>query len=150
MSRRADRRHMGRALALARARHGLTGDNPAVGCVILDAAGHVVAEAATAEGGRPHAEEQALARAGGRAAGGTAYVTLEPCRERSGGGPACSQLLIDAGIARLVSPLADQHPNGAGGFDRLHAGGVRVEIGLKREAASRLYRDFFARAKQGP
>jgi len=139
---------MGRALRLARAHHGQTGKNPSVGCVILDADGQVVGEAATATGGRPHAEERALAVAGPNARGGTAYVTLEPCRLRSNGDPACSIRLIDSGVARIVVALADPHPQGAGGLARLRAAGLRVELGLKARDARALYRDFFQHAKR--
>ena len=71
------------AIDLARHRVGMTGANPAVGCVLVRA-GELLAAAVTAEGGRPHAEEQALAAAG-EATGATAYVTLEPCGARSCG-----------------------------------------------------------------
>ena len=141
---RHDRRMMGRALKLARANHGRTGANPSVGCVITNSLGHVVGEAATAEGGRPHAEQQALDVAGERARGGTAYVTLEPCRERSTGEDACSRRLIDAGISRVVCAVADAHPQGAGGFSALRAAGIKVLIGLRGRDATRLYRNFFA------
>ncbi len=147
MSRRRDRRLMGRALALAGRHHGLTGDNPSVGCVVTDRDGQVIAEAVTAPGGRPHAEEQALERAADRARGGTVYVTLEPCRLRSNGEPACSVRLLDSGIDRVVIAIADQHPQGAGGISRLRAAGVRVEVGLKSAEAGRLYRGFFRTAR---
>lgn len=150
MSKRADRRLMGLALAAARSGQGRTGDNPSVGCVICNRDGHLVAIARTADGGRPHAEGQALDIAGEAARGGTAYVTLEPCRERSNGEPSCSSLLTDAGIARVVAAIADPHPNGAGGSEALRGAGVRVETGLKRTAAARLYRGFFQRAKTAP
>ena len=149
MSRRRDRRLMGQAMALACRQHGRTGENPAVGCVVTDRHGHVIAAAATADGGRPHAEEQALAAAGERARGGTVYVTLEPCRLRSNGEPACSVRLLDSGVDRVVVAVADAHPQGAGGIGRLRAAGVRVAVGLKGEAARRLYRDFFRSAKTG-
>ena len=90
MSKRRDQRMMGRALALARLNQGLTGVNPSVGCVILDSHGHIVGDGVTGRGGRPHAEEIALEEAGEAARGGTAYVTLEPCRERSAGGKSCT------------------------------------------------------------
>ena len=77
-----DAAHMRRALDLAAPMVGRTGANPAVGCVIVKGSA-IVGEAATAEGGRPHAEEQALARAGESAREATAYVTLEPCARRS-------------------------------------------------------------------
>ena len=145
MSAEADLQHMTRAFELAHAQHGRTGENPAVGCVLVDADGRVVSEAATGDGGRPHAEETALKGLDG-AAGGTAYVTLEPCRERSHGGAACSSRLIEAGIKRVVCAIADAHPKGAGGFDRLREAGITVEAGLMEDVAAKLYTEFFARA----
>lgn len=144
MSRRADRRFMGRALDLARLNHGLTGDNPSVGCVVVNANGAVVGEGVTAPGGRPHAEQIALDMAGDTANGGTAYVTLEPCRERSTEEAACSRRLIDAGISRVVCAISDEHPKGAGGFDVLKSAGINVFIGLKQDEARPLYEAFFA------
>ena len=121
---------MARAVALARPRVGLTGANPAVGCVIVKN-GRVLAEAATGEGGRPHAEEQALAAAGAAARGADAYVTLEPCGERSSGAPSCADLLIAAGAARVVVACADPSAKASGrGLDRLRAAGVAVETGV--------------------
>ncbi len=139
-----DARHMRRALALARAQLGRTGSNPAVGCAIISKLGHRLSEGATIDGGTVHAEEIALKALGGRAPGATVYVTLEPCRERSAGGTSCAQRLIDAGVARIVCALEDEHPNGAGGLATLKAAGITVETGLMREEASALYQDFFA------
>ncbi len=149
MSRRRDRRLMGRALALARLNQGLTGANPSVGCVITDRDGHVVGLGVTASGGSPHAEEIALDEAGPAARGGTAYVTLEPCRARSAGGPSCSRLLIEAGLRRIVCAIADAHPNGAGGAEAARRAGLRVEIGPGGRQAQRLYAGFFRRAGEG-
>ena len=144
MTSNMNERHMQRAFELARHQHGRTGSNPAVGCVITDADGRVISEAATGDGGRPHAEEIALARIGSEITlGGTAYVTLEPCRERTHGGQSCSERLIAAGIQRLVCALADRHPQGAGGFERLRKAGLIVETGLMADAAEALYRTFF-------
>ncbi len=139
------RRHMTRAIELAKMQQGRTGVNPSVGCVILDRDARLVSEAATGDGGRPHAEQLALANAPvGAAAGGTAYVTLEPCRLRSTDEASCSQRLIDAGIAKVVIATRDPHPQGAGGLDRLREAGIDVEIGLMKDLADALYRDFFA------
>jgi pyrimidine deaminase RibD-like protein len=149
MSRRRDRRLMGRAMALACSHHGKTGDNPSVGCVVTDRNGNVIAEAVTGRGGRPHAEERALEQAGVRARGGSVYVTLEPCRLRSNGEPACSVRLLDSGVERVVIAVADAHPQGAGGIARLRGAGLKVEVGLKGDAARRLYRDFFRSANKG-
>ena len=106
-----DIRFMGRAIELAKARMGETWPNPAVGCVIVKD-GEVVSEAATAPGGRPHAEEQAAPAAGDRARGATAYVTMEPCGARSSGRTSCSHFLIDAGISRIVVAAFDAPARG--------------------------------------
>src|SRR5437660_9242477 len=104
---------MRRAIALAQAQVGLTGDNPAVGCVIVRD-GAVVGEGATAPGGRPHAEEAALDRAGEAARGATAYVTLEPCGERSSGVASCGERLARAGIVRVAVACEDPSIMAAG------------------------------------
>ena len=130
------------AVDLARHRVGMTGENPAVGCVLVRA-GELVAAAVTAEGGRPHAEEQALAAAGPAAEGATAYVTLEPCGARSSGGRSCAELLIAARVARVVVACADASPFAAGqGAERLIAAGVPVETGILADEAASLYRDY--------
>lgn len=138
---------MGRAIALARPRVGRTGDNPAVGCVIV-ANGVVVGEAATGVGGRPHAEEQALDQAGEAARGAIAYVTLEPCSERSNGAASCSERLAAAGVARVVAAASDASVMAAGaGLRRLAAAGVAVEQGLLAETAAELYGAYKPRAR---
>ena len=145
MSALVDQKHMRRALTLAKHQHGRTGKNPAVGCVICDADGAVLSEGATGDGGTDHAEELALAGlAPDETAGGTAYVTLEPCRERSAGGLSCSERLVSAGVARVVCAIKDPHPNGAGGANRLREAGITVDIGRLESDASPLYADFFA------
>jgi pyrimidine deaminase RibD-like protein len=133
---------MMRAIALARARLGRTGDNPAVGCVIVKT-GVVIGEGATGEGGRPHAEEVALAQAGVAAANADAFVTLEPCGERSGGGRSCSQLLAAAGVARVVVAASDSSVFADGrGSARLREAGVKVETGLLADESQALYADY--------
>ncbi|MES1202488.1 MAG: bifunctional diaminohydroxyphosphoribosylaminopyrimidine deaminase/5-amino-6-(5-phosphoribosylamino)uracil reductase RibD [Pseudomonadota bacterium] len=144
----SDALHMARALALASAMQGRTGDNPAVGCVLVKD-GVVIGEGATAQGGRPHAEETALERAGD-AHGATAYVTLEPCAQRSSGAASCSDLLIAARVARVLIATRDPHPLAAGaGLARLEAAGVAVEIGLMEEPARRLNAAFLERWRKG-
>lgn len=147
MSKRRDRRMMGRAFALAGLNQGLTGVNPSVGCVILDASGHIVGEGATGQGGRPHAEEVALDEAGHAARGGTAYVTLEPCRERSTGAASCSSRLVSAGVARVVVAIEDPHPTARDGIRILREAGIRVETGPGRRTAAGRYAWFFAGTK---
>jgi diaminohydroxyphosphoribosylaminopyrimidine deaminase/5-amino-6-(5-phosphoribosylamino)uracil reductase len=150
MAASTDIEHMRRAIALARGRLGRTGENPAVGCVIVAPDGKVVGEAATAEGGRPHAEEQALAAAGERARGAVAYVTLEPCGARSSGGIACAERLAAAGVARVAVACADPSPHASGrGLTRLLAAGVAVEPGLLAGEAGELYAEYAARLARG-
>ena len=126
----SDNVYMQRALVLAAPMAGRTGDNPAVGCLVVKE-GAILGEAATGAGGRPHAEEQALAQAGAQARGATAYVTLEPCNQRSAGGVSCTDLLIASGVVRVVIAARDPHPLAAGkGIERLQSAGVKVELGL--------------------
>jgi diaminohydroxyphosphoribosylaminopyrimidine deaminase/5-amino-6-(5-phosphoribosylamino)uracil reductase len=135
----AEAAFMRRAIALAQAQVGRTGDNPAVGCV-LARSGQVVGEGATGDGGRPHAEEAALARAGSEAAGAVAYVTLEPCAERSAGGTSCAERLVQAGVVKVVFACDDPSAYAGGrGAARLREAGATVEAGLLREEALRLY-----------
>jgi diaminohydroxyphosphoribosylaminopyrimidine deaminase/5-amino-6-(5-phosphoribosylamino)uracil reductase len=134
-----DEGHMRRAIELARERVGLTGPNPAVGCVIVRD-GVVIAEAATAPGGRPHAEEQALDAAGPAARGAVAYVTLEPCGERSSGGRSCAQRLVEAGVVRVVVACDDPSPFASGrGIERLAEAGMALELGVLSGEARGLY-----------
>jgi pyrimidine deaminase RibD-like protein len=136
--------HMRRALNLAAAQLGRTGENPAVGCVIV-AENEGVGEGATGDGGRPHAEECALGQAGARANGATAYVTLEPCARRSSGAVSCADLLIQAGIERVVIAAHDPHPYAAGvGIERMRAASLLVESGLLAAEARAQNASFFA------
>lgn len=134
-----DARYMAAALALARRGRGRTGANPNVGCLLVNNS-LVVGRGWTQDGGRPHAEAQALSEAGTRAQGATAYVTLEPCAHESQRGPACAQTLITAGIARCVVAMTDPDPRTAGrGIAALKAAGIAVSEGvLEREARREL------------
>lgn len=112
-----------------------TPPNPDVGCVILDASGAVVGEGWHEHAGGPHAEVNALARAGDRARGGTAVVTLEPCDHTGRTGP-CTHALIEAGVARAVVAVADPNPVAAGGAATLRAHGIDVEVGVLADEAT--------------
>ncbi len=125
---------MDRARALGWSALGRTSPNPAVGAVVLDAAGEVVGEGATQPPGGPHAEVEALAQAGDRARGGTAVVTLEPCDHTGRTGP-CSVALLAAGVARVVVAVPEPTGQARGGAQRLRAGGVAVELGFEQAEA---------------
>lgn len=139
---------MALALSLGRRGQGQTWPNPAVGCVIVKQ-GRIVGRGWTAPGGRPHAEPQALARAGSAARGATAYVSLEPCAHH-GRTPPCADALIAAGIARVVAPVQDSDPRVEGrGFARLRAAGVEVTKGVMAAEAARDLAGFFLRIREG-
>jgi pyrimidine deaminase RibD-like protein len=134
--------YMRRAIELARAHLGRTWPNPPVGCVLVKD-GVVIAEAATGDGGRPHAEEAALVLAGAAARGATAYVTLEPCGERSTGAASCSQRLIEAGVAQVIYACADPSPFASHkGVQRMLAAGLHPDAGLLADEAGFLIAGF--------
>jgi diaminohydroxyphosphoribosylaminopyrimidine deaminase/5-amino-6-(5-phosphoribosylamino)uracil reductase len=135
-SKAADARFMQLALTLGRRGQGRTWPNPAVGAVIVRD-GVIVGRGWTQAGGRPHAEVEALRRAGEAARGATLYVTLEPCSHH-GKSPPCADAVISAGIARVVSAIEDTNPEVAGqGHARLRAAGIVVETGLSAAEAAR-------------
>ena len=139
------------ALRLARRGLGAVWPNPAVGCVLLGGAGGgaVVGRGWTQPGGRPHAETQALERAGARARGATAYVTLEPC-DHYGQTPPCSAALVDAGIGRAVVAIEDPDPRVAGsGIRRLEAAGIPVTLGVASDEARDLNAGYLMRVSSG-
>lgn len=136
------------ALALARRSLGRTWPNPAVGCVIVKD-GRVVARGRTRDGGRPHAEADALIRAGEEARGATVYVTLEPC-SHFGKSPPCADALIKAGVARVVSAMTDPNPEVNGqGHERLKAAGIAVEVGEGAREAAEINAGFVTRVREG-
>src|ERR1700728_5095949 len=127
---------MSLALALGRRGLGRTWPTPAVGAVIVKD-GAIVGRGWTQPGGRPHAEVEALRRAGDAARGATLCVTLEPC-SHFGKSPPCADAIIAAGIGRVVSALEDPNPEVAGaGHARLRAAGLTVEGGLGAHEARR-------------
>jgi diaminohydroxyphosphoribosylaminopyrimidine deaminase/5-amino-6-(5-phosphoribosylamino)uracil reductase len=142
-----DERFMQLALALGRRNVGHTWPNPAVGAVIVKD-GVILARGWTQQGGRPHAEVEALRRARKAAQGATMYVTLEPCSHQ-GKTPPCVDAIIRGGIARVISALEDPNPEVAGqGHERLRAKGVAVDIGLGAEEARRAHAGHIMRVTQ--
>jgi diaminohydroxyphosphoribosylaminopyrimidine deaminase / 5-amino-6-(5-phosphoribosylamino)uracil reductase len=142
----ADQRFMQLALALGRRGQGRTWPNPAVGAVVVKD-GVIVGRGWTQPGGRPHAEPEALRRAGEAARGATLYVTLEPC-SHVGKSPPCADAIIAAGVARVVSAIEDPNPEVAGqGHARLRAAGIAVDIGLGAIEAARDHAGHFRRIR---
>jgi diaminohydroxyphosphoribosylaminopyrimidine deaminase / 5-amino-6-(5-phosphoribosylamino)uracil reductase len=146
VSKAADQRFMQLALTLGRRGQGRTWPNPAVGAVVVKD-GVIVGRGWTQPGGRPHAEPEALARAGDAARGATLYVTLEPC-SHVGKSPPCADAIIAAGIARVVSAIEDPNPEVAGqGHARPRAAGIVVDIGLGALEAARDHAGHFRRIR---
>jgi diaminohydroxyphosphoribosylaminopyrimidine deaminase/5-amino-6-(5-phosphoribosylamino)uracil reductase len=140
--------HMRAALALAQRGLGNAWPNPAVGCVLVKD-GRVIGRGWTQPGGRPHAETEALRRAGDAARGATAYVTLEPCSHH-GRTPPCCEALAGAGIARVVMAMRDPDPRVNGrGLAMLRCAGIAVEEGLLEAEARALNAGFFRRIQAG-
>ncbi|QIG92480.1 MULTISPECIES: bifunctional diaminohydroxyphosphoribosylaminopyrimidine deaminase/5-amino-6-(5-phosphoribosylamino)uracil reductase RibD [unclassified Bradyrhizobium] len=142
----ADLRFMQLALVLGRRGLGRTWPNPAVGAVIVKD-GVIVGRGWTQPGGRPHAEVEALRRAGEAARGATLYVTLEPC-SHFGRSPPCADAVVAAGLARVVSAIEDPNPEVAGkGHAKLRAAGIAVDVGLCAAEAARDHAGHFRRVR---
>jgi diaminohydroxyphosphoribosylaminopyrimidine deaminase/5-amino-6-(5-phosphoribosylamino)uracil reductase len=128
---------------------GKTYPNPPVGAVILDQKGDIAGVGATEPPGGPHAELLALRRAGGRAAGGTAVVTLEPCNHQ-GRTPPCVDALVAAGVSRVAFAVVDPNPIAAGGAARLGEAGIEVVGGvLADEVAGGPLREWLHKQRTG-
>jgi diaminohydroxyphosphoribosylaminopyrimidine deaminase/5-amino-6-(5-phosphoribosylamino)uracil reductase len=139
---------MRKALTLARRMLGRTAPNPAVGCVIVRS-GRIVGQGATAAGGRPHAEAVALARAGAKARGASAYVSFEPCAHQ-GRTPPCARALAEAGVRRVVIGCVDPYPPVRGrGLAILRAANVQVIGGVLENECRRLNQGFISRVTRG-
>lgn len=142
-----DHRHMARALQLARLGRYTTDPNPRVGCVLVRE-GQVVGEGFHRRAGEPHAERVAIADAGGKAAGATAYVTLEPCCHQ-GKTPPCTEGLLEAGVARVIAAMRDPNPLVAGkGLQQLADAGLEVACGLLEADARALNPGFIKRMSE--
>lgn len=140
---------MDEAITLGERGRGRTAPNPNVGCVVVRDE-TVIGRGWTQPGGRPHAEAVALAEAGESARGATVYVTLEPCAHESARGPACADLLVAAGPARIVAALADPDPRTDGdGFARLGSAGIAVDVGVRTDEAARSMAGFLTRVRLG-
>jgi len=145
-AREADRRFMQLAFALGRRGQGRTWPNPAVGAVVVKD-GLIIGRGWTQPGGRPHAEPEALRRAGEAARDATLYVTLEPC-SHFGKSPPCADAIIAAGISRVVAAIEDPNPEVAGkGLAKLRAAGISVDVGLLAEEAAHDHAGHFRRIR---
>jgi len=145
-AKQADHRFMQLALNLGRRGLGRTWPNPSVGSIVVKD-GVIVGRGWTQPGGRPHAESEALRRAGQAARGATLYVTLEPC-SHFGKSPPCADAIIAASISRVVAAIEDPNPEvGGKGHAKLRAAGIAVDVGLFAEEAARDHGGHFRRVR---
>ena len=143
-----DAQYMAMALALSERGRGRTGANPNVGCVIVKQ-GVIIGRGWTQPGGRPHAEEMALAQAGASAKGAHIYVTMEPCAHESTRGPTCSNSIIDAKPKRvIVATLDADERTRRRGIDRLGDAGINVSVGIREPEARCAMAGFFSRVEK--
>ena len=139
---------MDRAISLAVNPQAPRGENPRVGCLIVDSQGNVVGEGWHAGAGSDHAEVVALRQAGERARQATALVTMEPCRHQGKTGP-CSQALIQAGVARVVFAQQDPTSQAGGGAQELHAAGIEVVSGIRANEAQAINHEWSTAVSRG-
>ncbi|MFN3943345.1 MAG: bifunctional diaminohydroxyphosphoribosylaminopyrimidine deaminase/5-amino-6-(5-phosphoribosylamino)uracil reductase RibD [Allosphingosinicella sp.] len=140
---------MAAAIALGERGRGRTAPNPHVGCLVVKD-GAVLGRGWTQPGGRPHAEQVALDAAGPEARGATLYTTLEPCAHQSRRGPTCADLIVKAGIGRVVAALIDPDARTfGGGVRRLREAGIQVKVGTRKREAERSLAGFLARVTLG-
>jgi len=135
------------ALSLARHGLGVCHPNPSVGCVILDVSNNLIGSGRTSDGGRPHAEFNALSNLDVNPDGGTALVTLEPCAHK-GQTPSCAELLVNSGIKKVIISILDPDKRTAGkGIKLLKDAGINVEVGLCKEEAFEINKGYFLRIR---
>lgn len=143
-----DRRYLQMAARLALRGHGGAEPNPLVGCVIVSRPGEVVGWGYHRRCGGPHAEINALKRAGNHARESTVYLTLEPCNHTAKTGP-CSEALIEAGVRRVVYARDDPSPDASGGAERLRAADIQTQLITNCPAAIAVSDPFVHRVKTG-
>ena len=142
-----DEAFMRECLRLARKGRSFTAPNPMVGAVVVYG-GRIISRGWHRRYGAPHAEVEALARAGLHAKGATLYVNLEPCRH-FGKTPPCTEAILRAGIARVVCAARDPNGLAHGGFERLCRAGISVSIGILEKEARELNEAFYTFYEKG-
>jgi diaminohydroxyphosphoribosylaminopyrimidine deaminase/5-amino-6-(5-phosphoribosylamino)uracil reductase len=144
----SDRDFLASAARLALRGRGGAEPNPMVGCVLVAPDGAIVGWGYHRRCGGPHAEIAALRRSGQRAAGATAYVTLEPCNHTGRTGP-CTEALIEAGVKRVVFARTDPGVPAGGGAERLRAAGIEAELSDACPAATEVSAPYVRRVTTG-
>ncbi len=133
---------MQKALDLAGLGAGHTSPNPMVGCVIVRD-NRIVSEGWHKKAGMPHAEAEALSKAGKKAAGATLYVNLEPCCHTNKKTPPCTDAIIRSGIKKVVAAMVDPNPDvNSRGFSVLESAGIMTTRGVLEKQAAYLNRFF--------
>ncbi len=140
---------MRRSINLALLGEGSTSPNPLVGAIVLDSNGCLVGEGYHTGAGKPHAEIEALSRAGDKSIDGTIVVTLEPCCHH-GLTPPCTEAILKAGLKRVVVGMVDPDPRVSGnGILRLKDAGLEVIEGVLKQECEWINREFIFRVRNG-
>jgi diaminohydroxyphosphoribosylaminopyrimidine deaminase/5-amino-6-(5-phosphoribosylamino)uracil reductase len=141
-----DKEYMSLALTLASARHGLTGENPSVGCVIVKN-DEVISIGQTSYNGRPHAEYNAIKNSNEFLEGSTMYVTLEPCNHY-GKTPPCTKEIIKSKISKIFYSVEDVDKKVKGkSFKILNSKNIIVKKGLLGKEINNFYKSYFFNRK---
>jgi len=141
-----DIKYMSLALSLARARHGLTGENPSVGCVIVKN-DEIISIGQTGYNGRPHAEFNAIKNSNEILEGSTMYITLEPCNHY-GQTPPCTKEIIKNKISKVIYSLEDVDKKVKGkSFKILKSKKLTVKRGLLKKEINNFYKPYFFNRK---
>ena len=141
-----DIKYMGLALNLASARHGLTGENPSVGCVIVKN-DEIISIGQTGYSGRPHAEYNAIKNSNHNLDGSTMYITIEPCNHY-GQTPPCTKEIIKNKISKVIYSIDDIDKKVEGkSFKILKSKNINVKRGLLTKEISDFYNPYFFNRK---
>ena len=138
--------YMNLALNLARARHGLTGINPSVGCVIVNN-DEIISIGQTGYNGRTHAEFNAIKNSHKNLEGSKMYVTLEPCNHY-GKTPPCTNEIIKNKIREVFYSIDDIDKKvKRKSFKILKSKNIIVKKNLLKKKVSNLYTSYFFNRK---
>ena len=141
-----DIKYMSLALDLAKSRHGLTGENPSVGCVIVKN-DEIISIGQTGYNGRPHAEYNAIKNSNENLTGSTMYLTLEPCNHY-GQTPPCTNEIVKNKISQVIYSIQDIDTKVKGkSFKILKSKKIITKIGLLKKEINNFYTPYFFNRK---
>ena len=141
-----DTKFMTIALNLAKARHGLTGKNPSVGCIIVKD-DEIISIGQTGYNGSPHAEYDAIKSSSMNLKGTKMYVSMEPCNHH-GKTPPCTSEIIKNKIGEVIYGINDIDKRVQGKTLKiLKSKNIIVKKGLLKKEVSDFYKPYFFNRK---